>query len=361
MSYMELKLMAPVLALILALVPHGCLSAYTFEPGPVSAQDALHKPCPGLYCGRMPSSLLLDDVDMNKNLSGCGPCVRGWRVPPDLGLEGLPHVSVCLRCQSSLPLDAWLFLAFHALFVLVLHSMAIDRHRKKLNCTQMALHACAFLEVGLAAVAVLLLHEPIGSLDLISCDATRLSDWYSYLYNPTPNYTESLHCTQEIVWPLFTIVFVFHLLCVVFMVLFRPIVMSRVRMRRGNSWGAFFLALYFFPLLSLVHSFCAGLIYYAYPYIVLVLSVVSSAAHFAFKLDQSARSLVLGCFRNRRNLVVLVGHWLLHAFGIVAVTRVNDPGVHLPLLALVPLPAAFYVLTARFTDPNNFRQDPLAQ
>ena len=95
----------------------------------------------------------------------------------------------------------------------------------------------------------------------------------------------------------------------------------------------------------------------SYPYIVLVLSLVSSAAHFAFKLDQSAKALVTGCCRDTRNLVILLGHWLLHAFGIAAITQLKDPQFHLPLLALVPLPSLFYVATARFTDPSNFSTD----
>ena len=32
-----------------------------------------------------------------------------------------------------------------------------------------------------------------------------------------------------------------------------------------------------------------GLIYYSYPYIILILSLISSAGHYAFKLDQSIR------------------------------------------------------------------------
>ena len=49
--------------------------------------------------------------------------------------------------------------------------------------------------------------------------------------------------------------------------------------------------------------------------------------------------------------MILVGHWLLHAYGLVAVTELKKISLHLSLLCLVPVPALFYILTARFTDP----------
>ena len=99
-----------------------------------------------------------------------------------------------------------------------------------------------------------------------------------------------------------------------------------------------------------------GLIYMAYPYIVFVLSVLSSASHFAFKLDQSPRALLCGSVSNARDFVILVGHWLLHAFGVLAITQAVD-AMSLGLLCLVQLPALYYVATSKFTDPVNFTTD----
>lgn len=92
----------------------------------------------------------------------------------------------------------------------------------------------------------------------------------------------------------------------------------------------------------------------AYPYIVFVMSIVSSAIHFAFCLDQRARALFMGVITSSRNIMILLGHWLLHAFGILAITQLSDILFHLLLLLLVPLPSLFYIFTARFTDPANF-------
>jgi len=48
----------------------------------------------------------------------------------------------------------------------------------------------------------------------------------------------------------------------------------------------------------------------------------------------------------------MLGHWLLHAFSIIALTQLRDPVVHASLLCLVPFPAIFYILTVKFTDPT---------
>ena len=48
----------------------------------------------------------------------------------------------------------------------------------------------------------------------------------------------------------------------------------------------------------------------------------------------------------------------LSAFGIVAITQIRTPGVALlPTLALVPVPALFYIATVRFSNPENFISD----
>lgn len=67
-----------------------------------------------------------------------------------------------------------------------------------------------------------------------------------------------------------------------------------------------------------------------------------------FYLSQSFKNLVV----KKKRLVVLFSHWLLHAYGIISISRLDKLGQDLPLLALVPGPALFYLLTARFTEPN---------
>lgn len=72
---------------------------------------------------------------------------------------------------------------------------------------------------------------------------------------------------------------------------------------------------------------------------------------------QSMRFLIVSTVTDIRNVVIILGHWLLHAYGIIAITELKDPVFHSALIALVPLPAVFYILTARFTDPNKLHAD----
>jgi hypothetical protein len=69
------------------------------------------------------------------------------------------------------------------------------------------------------------------------------------------------------------------------------------------------------------------------------------------------RYLIISTLLDTRNVVILLGHWILHAYGIIAITQLQDPVLHKALVALVPLPAVFYILTARFTDPNKLHAD----
>ena len=71
------------------------------------------------------------------------------------------------------------------------------------------------------------------------------------------------------------------------------------------------------------------------------------------RLSQGALYLLRENFLNARNLIIILCHWVLHAYGIIAITQLQDPSFHIPMLCLVPFPTLFYVLTVRFTDPDN--------
>ena len=186
-------------------------------------------------------------------------------------------------------------------------------------------------------------------------------------------------------------IFIFYALCGILMLLVRPLLSSKVMIifmfekggvgiilsltfvlysikftksflfqflpRRGRT--AIYAALYFLPGLSVIHAVGGGLVYFSYQYIIFIISVITSACHFAFKLDQEPKKLLMGCFKGDRSTVILLGHWLLHAFGILAITQLDDNNLKrdLSLLCLIPLPSLFYISTARFSDPENFATD----
>jgi len=298
--------------------------------------------CPGLYCGRTDRG---ENHTSEGRYSECGPCERGWRV------YNPSKSSICQKCEEPPELYDWLYLGFVVLFTLLAHWIAIDFTAKNRRFTKeiLILHISALFEIALSAICTLVISQPFGEFNLHSCRVSRLSDWYTLLHNPTPNYVTKLYCTQEAVYPLFTMVFIFYSFSLISMLLVRPILASKFLPGKGRN--AIYAALYFFPIFALIHGIMGGVIYYSYPYIIILSSIVSCAAHYAFRLDQSLKSLFLTSIMDSRNLVILLGHWGLHAYGIVAVTELKQLQLSLAFIGLVPIPAAFYIATARWTDP----------
>lgn len=166
------------------------------------------------------------------------------------------------------------------------------------------------------------------------------------------------------------------------MMLFRPW-LNKLYMNSGKT--AVYCALYFLPILAVLHTVAGGLICkqpktafkngkffhiyvftdYAFPYLSIIISMISNAAHFSLKLDQSINSLIKTSLTEMKNSVIIcmfsnvfvftsmvififvtVGHWLLLAYGIISLNQ------HLAFLAFVPFPAIFYIFTVKFTDPG---------
>lgn len=153
------------------------------------------------------------------------------------------------------------------------------------------------------------------------------------------------------------------------MLILRPWVCRKYLPRQSKM--SIYAAMYFIPLLVVAHALIGGLICnimivyrksiyliwfyildYAFPYLVVILSVISCAAHFAVKLEQTIWSLIITTIVEPRNIIILVGHWCLHAYGIISITQLTDPILHSMLILLVPLPALFYIFTVNFTDPK---------
>jgi hypothetical protein len=54
-------------------------------------------------------------------------------------------------------------------------------------------------------------------------------------------------------------------------------------------------------------------------------------------------------------IVILIGHWFLHAFALIALTEWSKPKLDGPLFLLVFLPSLFYIMTVQLSDPSNFK------
>lgn len=81
--------------------------------------------------------------------------------------------------------------------------------------------------------------------------------------------------------------------------------------------------------------------------------MMTSASHFSTITYQTVENLVSSSIKDMRNLIIVLGHWLVHAYGIISLTGFKD----LWYLTLVPAPALFYILTAQFTDPMKIHNE----
>ena len=120
------------------------VEAYSYEDRTILKEDFDNPKlgpfsCPGLYCGRT--------LVNNTYYSKCGKCDRGWRVGDNIR-------SRCEKCSETPTKNDWFFLAFHVIFVLVLHWVAIDFSARRRSFTKevLLLHTCAFFEVATAAL-----------------------------------------------------------------------------------------------------------------------------------------------------------------------------------------------------------------
>lgn len=91
----------------------------------------------------------------------------------------------------------------------------------------------------------------------------------------------------------------------------------------------------------------------SFPYIFIIISMMTSASHFSRRNEQSAPALLVSSVTDMRNLIIIIGHWIVHAYGIISLTGFKE----LWYLSLVPAPAMFYILTAQFTDPVKIHSD----
>lgn len=169
----------------------------------------------------------------------------------------------------------------------------------------MFLYLSAITEVGLSAVLTIFLSEPMFTFDIHSCGVSSLSDFYTFFYNPSLLYEKTLICTQERVYPLQTMVLIFYTFCVTFLLLLRPLINEKVKAKIEKASLAVYYALYAFPILALVHSLFGGVVYYAFPFLSIIISCGANAGHFAMKLDQTTKSLLITSVTDVRNIIII--------------------------------------------------------
>lgn len=89
------------------------------------------------------------------------------------------------------------------------------------------------------------------------------------------------------------------------MLILRPIINNRVRAKIEKCSLAVYYALYAFPILAVIHALFGGLVYYSFPFLSIVISCAANASHFALKLDQSTKSLLITSVTDIRNVLII--------------------------------------------------------
>jgi len=289
--------------------------------------------CPGLYCGRAPAE---------HNLSSscnqpCESCSRGFRT----------NSFHCLKCDSLLVLYDWLFLGFMMICIMVLNFYAVDMFHSTERKSWL-FHLSIILESVISFILMILSFEPRVKFSLHSCGVKSIKDWYTVFYNPKPDYVTVIRCTQEAVYPLYTAIFMYLVYCLVLMIIFRGVILPKVTRMRPNK--SLYAGLYIIPIVGVVHTCFAGVIYFIYPYLMLFLSVIGVAI-FLSTLDQENYFKDL---RTPRHVGVLACYCVAHGYGIISITELSVPIRDGPVMLLVFLPVLFYTVSRRFTRVERF-------
>lgn len=121
----------------------------------------------------------------------------------------------------------------------------------------MWLYLSAVFEAFVASICSLLACEPLGSLALYACPTSSINDWYSLVWNP-PSYDAPIFCNSEVVYPRWTVVFMFLMFSAMMAIIVRPVVARQLADGEGNM--ALYGTLYFTPTYCIINAIFGGVI-----------------------------------------------------------------------------------------------------
>jgi len=290
--------------------------------------------CPGKYCGIRTEAI--------GNASFCGPCPWGFRVNPS--------TFNCEPCRHTLIWHDYMYLAFITILPAMVHSFyhEITSGRTSTSKLWPIYYIYLILETAISIVLTMILLPPIGTFELHTCGVQEFSDWYPMFSNPTLQNQQTLHCSQEVVYPLYSMPFVFYGIWFIFSVCVRPLVGMKLSQETIGAVGP---SLYFCPLIVLVHALSAGLIYYSFPYLVVIVSLTVNALLLATVPIQTVRGLLAATIEQPRQVFLLLSLVLVNALGVLSLFPAAPDVRQLWIFLVIPGPVIFYVITVPFTDP----------
>ncbi|KAK6031331.1 hypothetical protein OSTOST_02519, partial [Ostertagia ostertagi] len=149
-----------------------------------------------------------------------------------------------------------------------------------------------------------------------------------------------MRCSYEVVFPLYSLPFVY-LLFLLFSVLCCRSILYIFVLKRNRDAKAFYYALLSIPKIAVIHALLAGVLYQSYPYIVMLWSLCANAVHLAAEGKISMKEITRA-FRTTRDDMV-------DGYG----SNIDSPGISL-LAISAQMPPIFYMLTIGISHPSVF-------
>ncbi|KAF1751308.1 hypothetical protein GCK72_017862 [Caenorhabditis remanei] len=302
------------------------------------------------FCGR---TLLLgnhsEDVatatsTSDSTFSRCGPCSFGYRSNA---------ASICESCDNPLQPYDWMYLLFVALLPLLLHMQFIRTARKycRTRYYEVSEYLCVVLENVIACVIAVLIYPPQFSFFLNGCEKTGIKEWYPACYNPRIGYTKTMRCTYEVVFPLYSITFIHHIILIAAILILRSTLYC-VLLYKAYNGKPFYSAIVSVPLLAVIHSIFSGVIFYSFPYILLIGSLWAMCLHLALEGKRPLKEMIVRLVTSPTHWVFLSITMLMLSFGVIALITPLEIAYRWTLLCVVPVPFIFYLLTIPFSNPT---------
>ncbi|VDO69167.1 unnamed protein product [Haemonchus placei] len=162
--------------------------------------------------------------------------------------------------------------------------------------------------------------KPLGGYPLIqkSCEHC----WYPEFYNPMINHVKPMRCSYEVVFPLYSLPFMY-LLFLLFSVLCCRSILYVFILKRNRDAKAFYYALLSIPKIAVVHALLAGVLYQSYPYIVMLWSLCANAVHLAAEGKISMKEIAKVVCTSPMHMVMLAVNMTLLAFSLLAISAQN--------------------------------------
>ncbi|KAK6060518.1 hypothetical protein COOONC_01817 [Cooperia oncophora] len=249
---------------------------------------------------------------MNPGIQVVKPCKWG---------SGAVDHRICSPCQSDLSPYDWLFLLFMAILPLLVHCFCVHWHTPKNTSRvhELCEHLCCVLECIIASVAAVLVFPPRLSFTVWGCARSSIKEWYPELYNPIINHVKPMRCSYEVVFPLYSLPFVYLLFLLVSVLSCRSILYVFVLKRKRDA-KAFYYALLSIPKIAVIHALLAGVLYQSYPYIVMLWSLCANAVHLAAEGKISMKEITKVVCTSPMHMVMLTVNMTLLAFSLLAIS-----------------------------------------